>query len=757
MATLKLFQNGTQPINQRTFACATFNFENAVRDTDYVIQGWYDYETWPGTGETIKLFKFFVPLAGVNRILNYTTDPNSNANIILPTYYHAADGYYDINGATEITERPADWEYGVYYKYFERELIGEAPSAYYNYKRTSATWDDTKQYYYVPNLINLYYSANGGYFGVSRKLAPTSSSNLQDRVVFLYDVRTTRNSSNWDATYWYHTGGINGNLIYNLGYTMSSGALIDTFDNIGGSVADMTSYQTGLLCQMVNFEYDGEEYYGVMTMNLGVDLQPLNATISALNKVFWREPYTPGYSGPTSKAYGYNGTYSGTDERKGKRGRLSAVKFGNVAPGHSGLKLVKMKTSTLSSIPNQYYNEIISSSSTTGYGQWITSLKTDPQGALSTLQSSILNTYKLAIEPGTSEAATTSWQVMNLPFTLPGSVWWGFDRYEYKDLGTVDLSRETWHDSYLDYEPYTQINVYLPFIGTYALPVSDVMGGILSLEYYQDNINGDLLARLTCENAAFPNEYIQSNYCPYAHLIGQFVGNGLAQIPFSLELSNASYGVGKILSSAIQSAFKSGSGNVNLSAGRAISNRGSLTAKAQGIGALKAASNITQQIAATTDTTDKAAYGIALSYQQQRAASAAAKATKSMALGKAAGVATNPVMSAVAGAMIGATNEMISQYQPACQAVLGSYAGNAGFMSDPQPYIQIVRTLYEPPETQAHEKGFPTNISLSLSNLPRHSFNVCSSNIDFPIPANSRMTSVERAAIVEILNQGFYR
>lgn len=42
------------------------------------------------------------------------------------------------------------------------------------------------------------------------------------------------------------------------------------------------------------------------------------------------------------------------------------------------------------------------------------------------------------------------------------------------------------YQSYLDYEPYTSGQIYLPFLGTYALPIKDCMGDLLDVYYAID-------------------------------------------------------------------------------------------------------------------------------------------------------------------------------------------------------------------------------------------------------------------------------
>ncbi len=51
-------------------------------------------------------------------------------------------------------------------------------------------------------------------------------------------------------------------------------------------------------------------------------------------------------------------------------------------------------------------------------------------------------------------------------------------------VGSVDITR--YYNSYLDYEPYTSIDIYLPYIGVRSLNTSQIMGHTLKVAYYLD-------------------------------------------------------------------------------------------------------------------------------------------------------------------------------------------------------------------------------------------------------------------------------
>lgn len=68
------------------------------------------------------------------------------------------------------------------------------------------------------------------------------------------------------------------------------------------------------------------------------------------------------------------------------------------------------------------------------------------------------------------------------------------NQYTSIDCGTVQLS-EQFHNVF-DYSPYTDINLYLPFIGIVNLNVSDVMRSSIHIVYHVDVLSGACLAEV---------------------------------------------------------------------------------------------------------------------------------------------------------------------------------------------------------------------------------------------------------------------
>ena len=65
-------------------------------------------------------------------------------------------------------------------------------------------------------------------------------------------------------------------------------------------------------------------------------------------------------------------------------------------------------------------------------------------------------------------------------------------QYIKYDCGSITISR--FSNSFLDYEPYTKINLYLPFIGMHQISTDDVMNKTLQVKYTVDILSGACVA-----------------------------------------------------------------------------------------------------------------------------------------------------------------------------------------------------------------------------------------------------------------------
>lgn len=93
---------------------------------------------------------------------------------------------------------------------------------------------------------------------------------------------------------------------------------------------------------------------------------------------------------------------------------------------------------------------------------------------------------------------------------------WITEQYVEIDMGSIDIE-EVW-GAFLDYEPYTKIDIFLPYIGMKTLDTNDCMPRTIALKYKIDLATGTCLALIKCDNSI------------YYH----FSGNCASQIPITV-------------------------------------------------------------------------------------------------------------------------------------------------------------------------------------------------------------------------------
>ena len=91
------------------------------------------------------------------------------------------------------------------------------------------------------------------------------------------------------------------------------------------------------------------------------------------------------------------------------------------------------------------------------------------------------------------------------------------------DMGSMHIDGKS--ASYMDYAPYAKASIYLPYCGTYALDVDEIMDADLALEYHIDIYTGACVAYLTINNRT------NSDGSSVHSIMYQFTGNCLASIP----------------------------------------------------------------------------------------------------------------------------------------------------------------------------------------------------------------------------------
>lgn len=117
-------------------------------------------------------------------------------------------------------------------------------------------------------------------------------------------------------------------------------------------------------------------------------------------------------------------------------------------------------------------------------------------------------------------------------------------QYKTFDFGTLSVP-ENWA-SFLDYSN-TEIELYLPFIGTVSIDPSEVMAGTINVQYTVDFFTGQCVANVLCTKpCVLPSGQVLGN----VHAQHSYQGNCASQIP----LSKVDYGsmVGNLINACAQ-------------------------------------------------------------------------------------------------------------------------------------------------------------------------------------------------------------
>lgn len=95
-------------------------------------------------------------------------------------------------------------------------------------------------------------------------------------------------------------------------------------------------------------------------------------------------------------------------------------------------------------------------------------------------------------------SAPVDTKVMNVGNISTGVTLHYFTKQFYDfDCGTFELME--YYNSYLDYSPYTKVNIYLPYIGDKQLSTDEVMNKTLGVKYRFDLATGDCIAFITVD------------------------------------------------------------------------------------------------------------------------------------------------------------------------------------------------------------------------------------------------------------------
>ena len=234
-------------------------------------------------------------------------------------------------------------------------------------------------------------------------------------------------------------------------------------------------------------------------------------------------------------------------------------------------------------------------------------------------------------------------------------------RYFQINCGSMVIP-EYW-GNYLDYSPYTQALIYLPFIGIVDLEADDIIGKAVNVLYHIDAYTGSCIAQIT---AAMDG---------YSNTLYQFSGNCSVEIPMS-GASQAQIKAALMTANAYQNA-------ANVSATAAL-------VGGIGSGLASLTSGVLGGIASPTATGAVVGLGMGIASGLGSAISGAASSASQQAYGAAQHTAN----------ML--SGKALVQHS-------GSFGSSHGAMGIKKPYIIIRRPIQKVVNGYQNEYGFPAH------------------------------------------------
>lgn len=226
------------------------------------------------------------------------------------------------------------------------------------------------------------------------------------------------------------------------------------------------------------------------------------------------------------------------------------------------------------------------------------------------------------------------------------------NQYKEIDCGTVFI--KNYWGSCFDYEPFTKIQIWLPYIGYRDLSVDEIMGNSISVKYHCDCLTGDCVA------------FILDNLGPQVgptipRVIAQFYGNCGVRVPFGSVSYDAAVAAGiSLIGAAASMGLSKGSGVVQMG--------GSL------------------------------------------------KASKGMSSGAQSMSIDEGYSEPSSAGLVGATVNMVESMKPNVQKGGAAGASN-GYMSIQKPYLIRRIPRQNLPADYVRFKGYPSNISGTLADF----------------------------------------
>lgn len=242
--------------------------------------------------------------------------------------------------------------------------------------------------------------------------------------------------------------------------------------------------------------------------------------------------------------------------------------------------------------------------------------------------------------------------------------------------------------SYMDYDPYTKLDIYLPYIGYRPLKVDDFMPGTISVKYKIDLLTGACVAQIKSTKSSLHDDELDS-------VVYQFIGNCATQVPVTA--SQYADAVRSAISTAaaigsVVALAGAGSAAVGASAGAQIMPTASTALTVPQTGLVAAESGLGMA---------DMAFGVQMAHlDASKAVSAGTNTLKQVGMLHSGASAAQNAMGLKPS--IGRS---------------GAIGGAAGMLATQTPYLIFTRPRVAHPENQNKYMGYPSFMTKTLGSL----------------------------------------
>lgn len=124
--------------------------------------------------------------------------------------------------------------------------------------------------------------------------------------------------------------------------------------------------------------------------------------------------------------------------------------------------------------------------------------------------SGIMGALMLPIDP--TSTAISYIRLSGQSISVTGSC--GYVTTRFAETAEASIAVEGSYNTFLDYEPFTKVTLYLPFIGTVGLNTNECMDGSITVKYWIDVCTGNCVAYVTLiDRFGYPTYYQYSGNC----------------------------------------------------------------------------------------------------------------------------------------------------------------------------------------------------------------------------------------------------